>query len=449
MTNRAPIKLSAYLVGTGMHIASWRHPKVQANASHNIDYYKQLAQTAERGKLDFVFIADSLAINEESHSNILNRFEPITLITALAGATTKIGVVATASTSYIEPFNLARMIMSVDHLSKGRAGWNIVTTRDLSGNTARNFGRDEHFEHSLRYKRAEEFVEVTLGLWDTWEDDAFLYDQENGRFYDRSKLHRLNHEGEFFAVQGPLNIGRSPQGRPILVQAGSSEAGQNFAAGHAEVIFSHKNNIEDAKELYASFKSKASAAGRSPEDVFIFQGISPILGETEAIAREKFEYLESLITWEHAFRFLTDYFHNNFDFSPFHLQTGAADIGLHLLEDVRFEFKQRQPLIGRTNPTLRELYSLLTGSFGVEEFIGTPEKVADRVEHWYRERAADGFMLMCPLLPDGLDDFIRLVVPLLQERGLFRTDYEGDTLREHLGLPRPVNRYAQATLHRV
>ncbi|MEK8127806.1 LLM class flavin-dependent oxidoreductase [Paenibacillus filicis] len=443
MTNRAPIKLSAYLVGTGMHIASWRHPHAQANASHDIDYYKRLAQTAEQGKFDFVFIADSLAINEESHSNILNRFEPITLITAMAGATSKIGVVATASTSYIEPFNLARLFMSVDHISKGRAGWNIVTTRDLSGNTARNFGREEHFEHSLRYQRAKEFVEVTLGLWDTWEQDAFLYDKENGQFYDRSKLHRLNYKGEFFSVEGPLNIGRSPQGRPVLVQAGSSESGQNFAASHAEVIFSHKNNIEDAKNLYASFKSKAAAEGRSPDDVFIFQGISPIIGETDEIARKKFEYLESLITQEHAFSFLTEYFHGRVDFSPYTLQTGAADIGLHLLDGVRFEFQQRQELIGRTNPTLRELYSLLTGSFGVEEFIGSPQKVADRVEHWYREHAADGFMLMCPLLPDGLDDFIRLVVPILQERGLFRTDYEGDTLREHLGLSQPSSRYEQ------
>jgi N-acetyl-S-(2-succino)cysteine monooxygenase len=435
------IKLAAYLVGTGMHVASWRHPHAQADSSIDIDYYKRLAVLAERGKFDMVFIADSLAINEESHPNILNRFEPITLITALAGATSTIGVVATASTSYAEPFNLARQFLSVDHISKGRAGWNVVTTRDLSGNTALNFGREEHYDHTIRYQRAEEFVDVVKGLWDSWEDDAFVRDKESGRFFERNKLHRLNHKGRFFSVQGPLNIGRSRQGHPVLVQAGSSASGQNLAARTAEVIFSIKYNIEDAKAFYRSLKEKAAAFGRSPEDVRILQGISPIIGETEEAARATQKLLESLITEETGLRFLADYF-KGVDFRHVTLETRAADLGLDRLPETKADYKKHQPVIARENPTLRELYSLLTGSFSDDSLVGPPEKIADTLERWFTERAADGFMIMAPLLPDGLADFVNHVVPILQRKGLFRTDYDSDTLRGHLGLPIPPHRLA-------
>jgi FMN-dependent oxidoreductase (nitrilotriacetate monooxygenase family) len=442
MTRKRQIKLSAYLVGTGMHVASWRHPHAQADASIDIDYYKKLAQIAEKGKFDMVFIADSLAINEESHANILNRYEPITLITALAGATSKIGVVATASTSYIEPFNLARLLMSADHISKGRVGWNIVTTRDLSGNTALNFGREEHYDHNLRYERAEEFVEVIKGLWDSWEDDAFVRDKENDQFFDRNKLHRINHQGTFFSVQGPLNIARSKQGRPVFVQAGNSEAGQNFAANTAEVAFSIKYSIEDAKEYYRSFKSKVANAGRSPDDVYVLQGISPIIAETEEEAKQKFAYLESLITEEKALRFLADYF-KGVDFTGLTLDSKASDVGLGNLPETKSDYKKHQYVIAREDITLREVYSVLTGSFTDSNLIGTPEKIANTLEKWFTERAADGFMLMAPLLPDGLEDFVNHVVPILQERGLFRTEYESDTLRDHFNLPKPENRFAQ------
>lgn len=441
MSRKRQIKLSAYLVGTGMHVASWRHPEAQADASIDIDYYKHLAQIAERGKFDIAFIADSLAINEESHPNILTRYEPITLITALAGATSKIGVVATASTSYVEPFNLARQFMSVDHISKGRAGWNIVTTRDLSGNTALNFNGSEHYEHSYRYKRAEEFIDVIKGLWDSWEDDAFIRDKESGQFFDRSKLHKLDHVGEFFSVQGPLNIHRSRQGHPVLVQAGSSEPGQLFAARSAEVIFSHKNSLEDSQEFYRSFKSKVVSFGRSADEVHILQGISPIIGETEEIAQQKLAYLESLITDETGLKFLTDYF-GGLDLSEHTLETRTLDIGFGELKGVRFEYEKFRPFVIKENPTLRELYSLLTGSYTVNDFVGTPEKIAGNLEKWFVERAVDGFMLMSPLLPSSLEDFVDLVVPLLQEKGLFRTEYEGDTLRDHLNLPVPPNRYS-------
>ncbi|MFD0692958.1 LLM class flavin-dependent oxidoreductase [Paenibacillus sp. GCM10027628] len=440
MAGKRQIKLSAYLVGTGMHVASWRHPGAQVDSSIDIGYYQKLAQLAERGKFDIAFIADSLAINEQSHPNILNRFEPLTLITAIAAATSKIGVVATASTSYTEPFNLARSFMSVDHISKGRAGWNIVTTRDLSGNTARNFSAAEHYEHSYRYQRAEEFVDVVKGLWDSWEDDAFIRDQASGVFFDRSKLHRIDHKGDFFSVQGPLNIARSPQGHPVIVQAGSSEPGQQFAARTAEIIFSHKNHIEESQAFYQSFKSKVAAFGRNPDEVYILQGVSPIIGETAQIAREKSEYLDSLIPEETGIQFLTDYL-GGYDFSGYKLDTSARDIGLHELPNVRFEFRRFQAIIAKENPTLRQLYSLLTGSYSDDAFIGTPEHVANHLEQWFTQRAADGFMLMTPLLPGGLQDFVRFVVPLLQERGLFRHEYEGTTLRDHFGLRIPRNRF--------
>ncbi|MFF2481223.1 LLM class flavin-dependent oxidoreductase [Paenibacillus sp. NPDC058071] len=438
------IKLSAYLVGTGMHVASWRHPNAQPDASIDIDYYRKLAQTAERGKFDIAFIADSLAINEQSHPNILNRYEPITLITALAAATTHIGVVATASTSYIEPFNLARSLMSADHISKGRVGWNIVTTRDLSGNTALNFGSKEHYEHAHRYKRAEEFVKVVKGLWDSWEDDAFIRDKESGVFFDPSKLHRINHQGEFFSVQGPLNIGRSPQGHPVLVQAGTSENGQNFAVHSAEVIFSIKYNLADAQLFYRTFKEKTAAAGRNPDEIYILQGIFPIIAETDEAADVKRKQLEALITDEQGLAFLADYF-PGVDFSPFTLETRASETGIDRLDFAKSDYVKHQPVIARENPTLRQVYSLLTGSFSGDHLVGTPEKIADTLQQWFEEGAADGFMLLAPLLPDGLDDFVNLVVPILQQRGLFRTEYEGSTLRSHLGLPVPAHPGAPAS----
>lgn len=443
MAARRQIKLSAYLVGTGMHVASWRLPSAKADASIDIDYYRRLAQTAERGKFDIAFLADSLAINEQSHPNILNRYEPITLIAALASSTSRIGVVATASTSYSEPFNFARQFMSVDHISKGRAGWNIVTTRDLSGNTARNFGAAEHYEHSFRYERAAEYLEVVRGLWSSWEDDAFVRDKESGVFFDPSKLHRIYHKGKFFSVEGPLNIGRSPQGHPVFVQAGTSDAGQQFAASVAEVVFSIKYNKEDAQAYYREFKQKVVAAGRAEEDVVILQGISPIIGRTEREAKEKLETLESLITEETGLSFLSDYF-PGVDFRGVTLDSRAADVGLDRLEFNKSDYKKHQPVIARENPTLRQVYSLLTGSFSGDHLVGTPDRIADTLQEWFEDRAADGFMLMAPQQPEGIEEFVDLVVPILQERGLFRTEYEGATLRENLGLKIPENRFAAA-----
>lgn len=436
MSSPSRIALAAYLVGTGMHIASWRQPAAQADASIDLDFYRRLVRTAERGFFDMAFLADSLAVNEASHPNILNRFEPITLISALAGASERIGLVATASTSYSEPFNLARQFMSADHISAGRVGWNIVTTRDLSGSTARNFNGTDHLELSLRYRRAAEFVQVVRGLWNSWEDDAFVRDKASGRFFDADKLHRIEHKGEFFAVEGPLNIARSPQGQPVRVQAGSSDDGQAFAAGAAEVIFVIQKNLEAGQAFYRTFKQKVAEAGRDPSQVRVLQGISPILAPTRQAALDKLAALEALITRAQALQFLSDYF-GGYDFGNATLDDRAVDLGLHEAPNARADFRRFRTLVAQQNPTLRALYSMLTGSMDLSDFIGTPQHVADALAHWVDAGAADGFILMAPSLPDGLEDFVDQVVPLLQARGRVRTAYEGRTLREHLGLQRP------------
>ncbi|WP_080834468.1 LLM class flavin-dependent oxidoreductase [Cohnella massiliensis] len=441
MSKKREIKLSAYLVGTGMHASSWRLPAASPGASVDIDYYRALAATAERGKFDMVFLADSLAINEQSHPNILNRFEPLTLIAALAGSTSRIGLVATASTSYVEPFNLARQLLSADRISRGRAGWNIVTTRDLSGNTARNFGAESHYELEHRYRRAEEFVDVVRGLWDSWEDGAFVYDKETGRFFDPSRLHRIRHKGEFFSVEGPLNVARSEQGYPLLVQAGNSDAGQQLSARVAEVVFAIKFNFEDAKEYYDAFKRKVASFGRNPDNVYILQGIAPVIGATDEEAQAKKKRLEALLPDETILGFLADYF-KELDFSRFTPETTAAEAGLDTLQAANPDYRKHQPVIARENPTLREIYSLIIGSFSGDHLVGTPEKIADTLEQWFLGGAADGFMLMAPALPEGLDDFVNGVVPILQARGLFRLEYEGSTLREHFSLPVPPNRFS-------
>lgn len=439
MPSNKPIALAAYLVGTGMHIASWRQEHAQADASISLDFYKHLARTAEQGRFDVVFLADSLAINEASHPNILNRFEPITLVSALAGATERIGLVATASTSYSEPFNLARLVMSADHISGGRVGWNIVTTRDLSGNTARNFSGTDHYALDLRYRRAAEFVKVVQGLWDSWEDDAFVRDKASGRFFDPAKLHRLAHQGEFFGVEGPLNISRSPQGHPVLVQAGVSAEGQAFAAGAAEVIFVIHKNLETAQAFYTGFRAQVAAAGRNPDDVRILQGISPFIAVTDQEAYARLHRLEALITRDQAVHFLTDYFGGH-DFSQLDLSARAADLGLHQSTTARADFRRFRARVEEHNPTLQELYSMLTGSMELDDFIGSPTKIAASLERWVDHQGADGFILMAPSAPDGLEEFVDQIVPLLQSRGRLRTEYTGHTLREHLRLPKPVHR---------
>lgn len=435
------IKLSAYLVGTGIHLGSWRRPDADPGASIDIDFYRNLAQIAERGKFDIVFMPDSLAINEDSHPNILNRFDPVILQSAIAGATSKIGVVGTASTTYNEPYNLARQFLSLDHVSHGRAGWNLVTTGDATGQTAQNFSKDEHLEHDKRYERAEEFIDVVKGLWDSWEDDAFVFDKENGRFYDPDKVHRLNYKGRFFSVSGPLNIARSEQGQPVIVEAGASEPGQYLAARTAEVVFSHVKDFDLAKDFYKSLKSKLPDYGRTEDELHILQGISPIIGDTEEEAEEKYQELQDLLIPEQGLRFLSGYL-GKVDFSKYSLDTPAREVEFPPENGIQSHFERMRGWIEEKNPTLRELYGLMEGS-ARRDWVGTPEKIADKLEKWFDEKAADGFMLVAPSYPRDLENFVDKVVPILQDRGLFRREYEGSTLRDHLGLKKPVNRFAK------
>lgn len=436
------MKLSAYLIGTGMHVASWRHPKSRPNASIDPSAFMELAQIAEKGKFDIAFIADSLAINKESHPQILNRFDPVVIITAMATATKKIGIVETASTTYNEPFTLARQFASVDHVSAGRAGWNMVTTSDATGETAYNFNLEKHWEHDYRYRRAEEFIDVVKGLWNSWEDDAFLYDKESGQFFDPAKVHELYFKGEFFSVKGPLNIARSKQGQPVIVQAGSSVPGQCLAARTAEVVFAHRDNFEEAKKFYKTLKARLPEYGRSEEELLILHGISPIIGETKEIAFQKFHELQKLIEPYEALKFVSGYM-GNVDFSKYPLNTPAKEVKFPPVNSIQSQFYEMKKIIDEEDLTVGDLYGRFFGPARKDGFIGTPEQVADEMEKWFTEKAADGFMIQFPLLPYDLEDFVQLVVPILQKRGLFRLEYEGSTLRENLGLTKPANQFTK------
>lgn len=442
MAEKRQIRLAAYLIGTGMHVASWRHPQSKPNASIDIKALQHLAQIAEKGKFDIAFVADSLAINHESHPQILNRFDPIVQITALATATEKIGIGATVSTTYSEPYVLARQIASVDHISGGRVGWNLVTTSDATGETALNFSRKSHWEHDHRYERAEEFVDVVQGLWDSWEDDAFLYNKETGQFYDPEKLHEVNYEGKYFSVKGPLNIARSKQGQPVIVQAGASIPGQRLAARVAEVVFVHWDNLEEAKSYYQKLKSQLKDFGRREDELHILHGISPIIGDTEEEAIQKYEELQNLVDPYEGLKFVSGYM-GNVDFSKYDLNTPAREVEFPKVNSIQSHFNEMKKIIDEEELTVGDLYTRFFGPARRDSFVGTPVQVADEIEKWFVEKAADGFMLQFPLYPRDLQDFVDKVVPILQERGLFRLEYEGDTLRSHLGLKKPINRFTK------
>ncbi|MFI8495072.1 LLM class flavin-dependent oxidoreductase [Peribacillus butanolivorans] len=434
------VKLGVFLAGTGHHVASWRHPNANPKANMNIDYFKGLAQTAEKGLFDLLFLADSLSVAKDSHPNILTRFEPLTLLSYLASATSNIGLVSTASTTYEEPFNVARRFASLDHITSGRAGWNVVTTSLAS--TAANFNKSEHLEHSLRYKRATEFVEVTKKLWDSWEDDTLIIDKETGQFIDESKFHEINHQGEFFTVKGPLNVSRSPQGHPVIVQAGSSGDGQLLAAKHAEIVFTAQENKEDAISFYNELKSHLAALNREKSSLSIMPGLFPIVGQTEKEAQEKYEALQELIIPEIGLAIMGRYF-GNVDFSSIPLDTPFADISLpDNVDSIQSKYDLIVKRATNENLTLRQTYQWVAGSRGHHIAIGTPTQIADKIEDWVNGNAADGFNIMPALLPDSLTDFVELVVPELQSKGIFRTKYESNTLRGNLGLDKPVNQYS-------
>ncbi len=434
------MRIGAFLSGTGGNMASWRHPSAVADGAVNLAYYKDMTRRAEEAKLDFVFFGDGLYISEKSHPNFLVRFEPLTLLAALAMETSNIGLAATLSTTYSDPYTVARQFSSIDHLSDGRAGWNVVTS-PLEGSAA-NYNKPEHPQHDLRYRIASEFLEITKGLWDSWEDDAFIRDKESGVFIDPDKMHRLDHRGEFFNIQGPLNISRSKQGRPVIIQAGSSEAGRGFAANVADAIFTGQANLADASSFYKDVKQRAAKAGRDPDQVLVLPGCSPVVGSTSEEAEAKYQEIANLVVIEDALNYLGRYF-NDMDFSPYDLDEpfpDLGDFGRNGWESTTDRIKQ---VAKEEGLTLREM--ALRSTTPRNEFIGTPEQVADSMQAWFESGAADGFMLNPSVLPQGLNDFLEHVLPLLKERGLFREEYEAETLRGNLGLPKPENRYAKKT----
>jgi alkanesulfonate monooxygenase len=432
------MKLGAFFNPTGHHVASWRHPQAQADAGVNFAHYAAISQTAERGKFDFVFFADNVNVREarmealSRSAQYIANFEPLTLIAALAAVTTRIGFVSTASTSWNEPYNIARKFASLDHISGGRVAWNIVTS-SVDGE-ARNFGRERIAEHGARYARAREFTEIVCGLWDSWADDAFLRDKESGIFFDPAKVRPLHHRGEHFAVEGPLNIPRPPQGHPVLVQAGASDDGRAFAAEFAEAVFTNHLTLESAQAYYADLKGRAQLLGRDPGGVLIMPGISPYVGRTEKEAQERHDYMQSLVDPVVGIEMLSTVLGT--DVSGLPLDEPLPELTrTHVGSQASFE--NWTSLARRENLTVRELMLRIVGARGKSVIVGSPGQIADHLQNWFENRAADGFNIMAPYLPGAHDDFVDLVIPELQERGLFRTEYEGATLRENLGLARP------------
>jgi FMN-dependent oxidoreductase (nitrilotriacetate monooxygenase family) len=440
------LRLGAFLPGAGQHFAAWRHPNARDGAILDIEYYKNLARTAERGLFDAFFLADGLAANfggnvaTGSASDKAAVFEPVTLFAALSQVTKNLGFIATDSTTYETPYILARKFASLDHISHGRAGWNVVTS--IGDAVARNFGLDKQPTPAQRYERAHEFVALVKALWDSWEDDAFVHDKASGQYFDPLKVHAANHAGKHFKVAGPLNIARPPQGHPVIVQAGQSDAGRELAAETAEVIFTAWQSLADAQAFYRDVKGRLDKYGRSPDSLRIMPGVSPYIGRTETEARAKQRALHDLIAPEAGIALIAGL-----------LGVDALYLAKHNLDGPLPELPptdgmtSRQDLlvdIARKNDlSIRQLYEWVASGRGHWTIVGTPAQIADKLQEWFENGAADGFNVLPPLLPDGLNDFVDLVIPELQRRGLFRTAYEGSTLRENLALPRPENRFVK------
>ncbi|MDB4975250.1 MAG: monooxygenase [Myxococcaceae bacterium] len=437
MTKRQ-LKLGAILAGVGTTHEGWTSPNVPGDASIDIDWYKAQAQKAEAAKFDFIFIVDSPYITPDSAPHFLNRLEPLTLLSAVAGATSRIGLVATLTTSYNEPFNVARAFASLDLISKGRAGWNVVTT-GLEG-AAGNYGREAHFLHADRYRRAREHLSVVRGLWDSYEDDAFPRDKQRGVFLDKNKQHALNHKGEFFSVKGPLNISRSRQGQPVIFQAGGSEDGRDLAATSADAIFTGQESFEEALAFSRDIKARAVAAGRQPEDVLIFPGVRVIVADTDEEARRIEQEREGVVDLQKALVQLGRPF-NYYDFSQHPLDEPFPDLGDRGQNGYRSAADRIKRIAREEKLTLRE--TALRLAHHHSSFVGSPSTVADQMEHWFVTGAVDGFNVGIGD-PADLELFIARVVPILQERGLVRREYAHETLRENLGLKIPENRHSVA-----
>ncbi len=441
------LRLGAFMRPVGIHTAWWRYPGADAGANFSWPALKRFAQTLERGKFDAFFMADHLALlnmpmSALRRSATVTSFDPLTLLPALAAVTERIGLIATASTTYNEPYHVARKFASLDHISGGRAGWNLVTTSNPDA--ALNFGLDEAVEHGERYKRGREFFDVVTGLWDSWADDAFLMDQESGLFFDPEKLHVLDHKGEHFNVRGPLNVARPVQGWPVIVQAGASEAGRRIAAETAEVIFASARTIEDGRAFYADVKRRMPPLGRDPDHLKVLPGALVGVGDTMEEARQKKAILDSLVHPDSGLPNLS--MRLGVDASQFDLDGPLPEI-----PDTNASKSARQSTIDlarRENLTVRQLAER-AGGWGGLEFVGTAEKIADQMQAWLEGDACDGFNIMFHTVPAGLDEFVEQVVPVLQRRDLFRREYEGATLRENLGLPRPENRFFVARADQV
>ncbi|MCA0420990.1 MAG: LLM class flavin-dependent oxidoreductase [Proteobacteria bacterium] len=434
--SRTRLTFGLMLQGAGSHMNAWRHPSNPADASVNLDFFIRNARKAEENGIAFAFVADGLYINEKSIPHFLNRFEPLTILSALATVTKKLGLVGTVSTSYSDPYTIARQFASLDLISGGRAGWNAVTS-PLEG-SGRNYSRP-HPEHSLRYEIAQEYLDIAKGLWDSWDDDAFIRDREASRFFDRDKLHTLNHKGRFFQVEGPLNIQRSPQGQPVLFQAGASEAGIGLAGRHADAVFANHVPIEEAQALYRAIKTSAVAHGRSADDVKLFPGAGPIVGRTAAEAEEKYQAIRNLVSIEDALAYIGRFFDHH-DFSAYPLDAPfpeLGDIGKNSFRSTTDRIKRNAILKGQT---LRE--AALEAATPRTDLIGSAEEIAGRLIERVEAQAADGFVLGFPVIGQGLDDFVELVIPVLEERGVYDRNLPGTTLRDHLGLPRRASRYA-------
>jgi FMN-dependent oxidoreductase (nitrilotriacetate monooxygenase family) len=432
------LHLNLFIQSRGHHEASWRHPKASAHSLSDIEYCQQLTQSAEAALFDSVFLADALALWDDVARAPHNWLEPITSLAAMAAVTEHIGLIATASTTYSEPYNLARQFSSLDHMSKGRVGWNIVTS--WSAAAGGNYGGVGQVSHADRYERAEEFMQVVRALWDSWADDAVIDDRASGQYAHATKIRPISHQGDYYQVKGPLNMPRSPQGHPVLVQAGSSNTGRRFAARHAEAVFTAHMEKSTAQEFYKDIKTLVSEQGRAPEQVVILPGLSAVIGSTEAEAQRLANELNELADVEVGRKRLSGRF-GGYDFSHLPLDTplSAEDFpDPESVQAARSRTEMIVNLVRREPTTLRQLLAKMAGARGHFTFVGTPEQLADLIEDWFTDGACDGFNLMPPVLPWMLDIFTAQVIPLLQQRKLFRTAYNGTTLRDHFGLTRPA-----------
>jgi FMN-dependent oxidoreductase (nitrilotriacetate monooxygenase family) len=437
------MRLGLSIRGHGYHPAAWRHPDVPADGTLHVEHYVRSAQIAERGKLDMIFFADGAGIRQgDNPRGSLSRtgrdmveLEPMTLLPALAMVTRHVGLVTTASTTYNEPYNLARKFATLDLISKGRAGWNVVAS--WSELEARNFGLETTLDYDTRYARSAEFVEVVKGLWDSWDDGALVFDKAAGRYFDEAKMHVLDHQGRFFKVRGPLNVACMPQGHPVIVQAGASDQGRELGAATAEVIYAVSGSLDGARAYYADVKGRMAKYGREPDDLKIMPALCPVVGRTRAEAQAKYDELQALFDPLAGLGSL----HSAFgDLSGYALDAPVPDgaLGSQELRSVSAQLVDR---VRREKPTIRELY-LRAGITGSAR-IGTPANIADAMQEWFEAQACDGFNITPATLPGGAEDFVEMVVPELQCRGLFRTEYEGRTLRENLGLRPVTSRYRQ------